>query len=94
MVGESEYVAGKNFKCIVFNFTDPQLGALQVAEYGNIIGLGEVDLANAFNDICFALVAAVRKVETEHVDTRFHQRQQFLVRIACGSYCCNDLCLM
>ena len=55
-IGESEDITFFYLQAVVFDFANPQFGALQVAEDGNIIRFGGIDLPDMFNDLQFVFM--------------------------------------
>ena len=66
--GEGEDIARIDGKAAVLDFADAEFWALEVAEDGDIIGFGEVDIPDMFDDLRLIFMGAVGKIEPENID--------------------------
>jgi hypothetical protein len=78
-IGKSDDITGLHLQCVVFNFTDPEFGSLQVSQQGDIVRLRVIDLPDALDDLRFVFQASMREVEPEYIHACLHQSKQLLI---------------
>ncbi len=92
--GKGEDIARSDGEAAVLDIADAEFGALEVAEDGDIIGFGEVDIPDMFDDLGLIFMGAVGEIEPENVDAGFYELQQFVIGVTGRSDGGDDLGLM
>jgi hypothetical protein len=92
--GEGEDITGNDGEGAVLYFADPEFWALEVAESGDVVGFGEVDIPDMFDDPGFIFMGAVGEIEPKDVYSGFYKLEQFVIGVTGRSDSGDNLGLM